>query len=293
MRMLLRLIARGVADLGRNPLAQLMTLMAVTLTAFLAGLFLLFVVNLNAELLSAKGNFTFQVYWEPGADMGMVREQWAKLDAMENFAGKKTYTPAQALDELAVSLDSLPGDLRSLAGGSPLPATAVAWFSSPQGRDPEAFAQGVLRDIARLPGVADVHYSALQLGLAKAWTGFSHTVLWPVIGFLGLVAALIVGNTLRLSLASRRDEVEILQLVGAGAWYVRLPLLVSGAAMGLLSGGVALALLKAVQLPLADLFDTPPLNLAIGYLPVWYALGLVAACTGICALSSLVAVRSR
>lgn len=293
MSVLPRLIARGVADLGRNPLAQLMTLAAVTLTAFLAGLFLLFVVNLNQELLSAKGNFAFQVYWEPGADMAQVREQWTELQRLDHFVDIKTYTPAQALDELAVSLDSLPEELRGLAGGSPLPATAVTWFSSPQGQDPEVFSQSVLRRIAAMPGVADVHYSALQLGLAKAWTGFSRTVLWPVIAFLGLVAALIVGNTLRLSLASRSDEVEILHLVGAGVWYIRLPLLISGATMGLVSGSLALGLLKAVQIPLADLFNTPPLNLAVSYLPPYHALGLLIASTTICALASLVAVRGK
>lgn len=293
MSVLPRLVARGVSDLARNPLAQCMTLAAVTLTAFLAGLFLLFVVNLNQELLSAKGNFAFQIYWDSSTNMGDVRKQWNTLESLDYFVSKKTYTPGEALDELAVSLDSLPDELRTLAGGSPLPPTAVAWFTAPQGKDPEAFAQGILRRIAAMPGVADVHYSALQLGLAKAWSGFSRTVLWPVILFLGLVAALIVGNTLRLSLASRNDEVEILHLVGAGIWYIRLPLLISGATMGLLSGALALGLLKAVQLPLADLFNTPPLNLTITYLPPNHALGLVAASTAICALSSLVAVRTK
>lgn len=292
MRVLLRLLARGVTDLGRNPLAQLLTLAAVTLTAFLAGLFLLFVVNLNQELLSAKGNLAFQVYWRPGADMEAVRGQWRSVGGLPGFVTMRTFTPDQALGELADSLDAGREQLRRLAGDNPLPATAVAWFASPPGGDPEAFAQGVLRGIGGLPDVADVHYSALQLGLAKAWSGFSRTVLWPLIAFLGLVTALIVGNTLRLSLASRSDEVDILRLVGAGTWYIRLPFVVSGAVQGLVGGALSLALLKAVQLPLADLFDTPPLSLSISYLPLEYALGLVAGVAVTGALASLAVGRA-
>ena len=287
----LRLMTRGIADLGRNPLAQLLTLMAVTLTAFLAGLFLLFVVNLAQELLTAQGNFAFQVYWEPAADMDRVRAQWSGFDALAYFKAKETFTPDQALGELAQSLGSGRDELRQLAGGSPLPATAVVYFTAPRDQDPEVFAQSTLREISRLPGVEDVHYSALQLGLAKAWTGFSHTVLWPLIAFLGFVTALIMANTLRLSLASRSDEVEILQLVGAGRWYIRLPLVVGGATQGLVGGALSLGLLKAVQLPLADLFNTPPLNLTIAFLPSEYALGLVAGVTTVGALASFVAVR--
>ncbi|WP_461209807.1 cell division protein FtsX [Desulfocurvus sp. DL9XJH121] len=292
MRTLLRLLGRGVADLARNPLAQTLTLAAVTLTAFLAGLFLLFVVNLNQELLTAKGGFAFQVYWRADADMRTLRAQWQEFDALDHLQGKQTFSPDQALDELARTLESPPEDLRRLSGDSPLPATAVLWFSAPQGADPELFAQGVLRKLGGLPGVADVHYSALELGLAKAWSGFSRSVLWPLIAFLGLVTALIVGNTLRLSLASRRDEVEILQLVGAGTWYIRLPLVTGGAVLGFAGGCLSLGLLKAVQLPLAELFNTPPLNLSITFLPPEYALGLVACVTAVAALASAAVARA-
>ncbi|MBU1002455.1 MAG: permease [Proteobacteria bacterium] len=290
MGMLLRLIARGFSDLTRNPLAQAMTLMAVTLTAFLAGLFLLFVVNLNQELSSAKGQFAFQVYWQAGADMTEVRRQWQEFEGMAGLTSIKTFTPDEALADLARSLEGGETQIKGLTGDSPLPATAVLHFAAPDG-DPEAFTQGVLSRIAGKKAVADVHYSTMQVGLAKAWQSFARMVLWPLIAFLGLVGALIVSNTLRLSLISRRDEVEILQLVGAGRWYIQLPLVVGGSAQGLVGGVLSLGMLKGVQLSLADLFNTPPLNLSIGFLPLEYALALVLGMTLVGAASSLVALR--
>ncbi|WP_028587639.1 cell division protein FtsX [Desulfocurvus vexinensis] len=286
---LARLILRGVADLGRNPLAQALALGAVTLTAFLAGLFLLLLVNLNQALLSAGGEFVFQVYWASDAPLDTVRAQWQELDALPGFHAKTTYTPDQALAELGVALQGGAEALKTLPGGG-LPPTAVVSLHAP-GADPAEFVQQTLRALQGLPGVADIHYSALQVDLARSWQRFARTVLWPLIGLLGLTGALVVGNTLRLALAGRRDEVEILRLVGAGRWYIQLPLLVGGAVQGLLGGVLALGLLALAHLALADLAATPPLHMAFTFLPLAHCLALLAGMTLVGVLSSLVALR--
>lgn len=286
----LRLGLRGVGDLGRNPLQQLLTLCAVTLTAFLAGLFLLVVVNLNRELLTASGEFVFQVYWQENAPMSAVREQWDGLTDLPHVSDLTTYTPEQALAELGGALEGGTGALAELGRDNPLPPTAVVYFSAPDG-DPDVFTQRTLRRLQTMPGVADVHFSSLELDLAKAWVRFSRRVLWPLIALLGLVGALVVGNTLRLSLAGRREEVEILRLVGASRWYVQFPLVVGGAVQGFTGGLAALGMLKLVHLSLADFMHTPPLDLAFTFLPLAHAAALVAGMTLVGVLSSLVALR--
>ncbi|AXK73362.1 ABC transporter permease [Lysobacter sp. TY2-98] len=69
---------------------------------------------------------------------------------------------------------------------------------------------------------------------------------------LGLGALLVVGNTVRLDIQSRRDEIEVLQLLGATDGFVRRPFLYLGACYGLLSGAIALALLTGAELALRD-----------------------------------------
>jgi len=285
---LARLVLRGVADLGRNPLAQALTLCAVTLTAFLAGLFLLLLVNLNQALLSAGGEFVFQVYWAPETPLETVRGQWQELDALPGFHAKTTYTPDQALAELGMALQGDAATLKGLTGG--LPPTAAISLRAPEA-DPAEFVQQTLRALQGLPGVADIHYSALQVDLARSWQRFARTVLWPLIVLLGLTGALVVGNTLRLSLAGRHDEVEILRLVGAGRWYIQLPLLVGGAVQGLVGGALALGLLALAHLALADLAATPPLHMAFTFLPPAHCLALLAGMVLVGVLSSLVALR--
>jgi hypothetical protein len=111
--------------------------------------------------------------------------------------------------------------------------------------------------------VASVHVNPLQMDLSRSVVDVSRTLLWPAGVFLLLLVALVVGNTVKLSLLARADEVAILRLVGAKTWYIRLPLLAGGVAQGLAGAGMALGLLKVLQHSLADVLDVPPLWIRI------------------------------
>ncbi len=296
----IRQIWRGLRGLGQNPWAQALTLAAVTLSAFLGGLFLLVLFNLDQQLARTGGDFAFQVYWRADADMAVVNKQWDQLDGLPRLAGKTTWTPDQALEELARSMDGQSGDpadpmldkriMAGLKASNPLPATALLTFNAPAD-DPDPWAKGMLTHLRSLEGVASVRFNALELDFAKSWGRFSRRVIWPLIGFLGLVVALVVGNTIKLSLLTRREEVEILHLVGASRWYIQLPLLAGGAVQGLVGGCLALIMLKGVQLSLQDLFNTPPLMLEIRFIPLEQAAVVVAVMVFVSVAASWVAVR--
>ncbi|MGE4299716.1 MAG: cell division protein FtsX [Desulfovibrionaceae bacterium] len=302
IRVLCALVWRGVADLRTNPWAQALTLAAVTLVAFLSGLFLLFLYNLDHALLRQRGEVSYQIYWRPGTDLALVREQWAQMDRMPYLAAKKTFTPDTALESLAHSLADRKGgglkendvagmaDLAWFMEDNPLPCTALLSFA-PEAADMAQWSRETSDFLANLPGVESVHRNTLRADLGTAWAGFSRTVVWPLIGFLGLVLALVVGNTIKLALLSRKAEMEILHLVGAKAWYIRLPLLVGGGVQGLVGSSLALGMLKVVQLGLHDMLNFAPLFLRIDFLPVAYAAAMVVTLTGVGVLSSLVAVR--
>lgn len=301
----LRQIWRGLLGLGQNPWAQALTLAAVTLSAFLGGLFLLVLFNLDLQLARAGGDFAFQVYWRADADMAEVKKQWSELDTLPRLAGKTTWSPAQALEELAQTMDDPKGeknggqgddaalDQRILAGlksDNPLPPTALLTFDAPA-RDPDQWAKGMLAHLESLKDVTSVRFNALELDFARSWGRFSRRVIWPLIGFLGLVVALVVGNTIKLSLLTRREEVEILHLVGASRWYIQLPLLAGGAVQGLVGSVLALCMLKGVQLSLQDLFNTPPLLLEIRFIPLEQAAVVAAVMVLVSVAASWVAVR--
>ena len=277
-RILARLFLQGVRDLGLNPWAQTSTLAAVTLVCFLSGLFLMALVTLNQQLAMARGETSFQVYWHRGTDIAQIRDQWQEYAHLPGFLSVKTYTPEQALEELGKRLGRSSGTLEKgfpfLAEKSPLPPTALIAFA-PTGQNLERWVAETTLFLESQPGVARVVTTPLHDELGRAWRKVSNYIMWPSVSFLTLVLGLLVGNTIRLSLVARAHEIEILQLVGAFNWYIRMPLIVNGAILSLSGGLLALVLLRLIHWQIHDVLNFPPLLMEIQFLPWHMALALV------------------
>ena len=67
-----------------------------------------------------------------------------------------------------------------------------------------------------------------------------------------VASLLLISNTIRLSLFSRRREVEVMKLVGATDWFIRWPFVIEGVVLGTLGGGLAIVLLLVGKLALLD-----------------------------------------
>jgi len=294
IRMLFRLMRQGFTDLALNPWAQLFSLAAVVLVAFLSGLFLMALTTLNQQLGSVRGETAFQVYWHPGMDMVQIKEQWDSFHKLPDFSRMATFTPEQAMRDMGEKLsgnsDGLARDFSFLSGKSPLPATALVFFE-PNTSDIDTWTAETTGVLKSGTGVSRVVTTPLRDELGKAWRQVSRYVMWPSVGFLALVLGLVVGNTVRLSLVARAHEIEILQLAGAHNWYIRLPLIISGAIIGLSGGAVATGLLVLVHRQIKDVLDFPPLLMEIQFPPAPMLIALVAVPTLMAALASWLAVR--
>lgn len=294
IRMIFRLARQGVRDLSLNPWAQLLTLGAVTLVAFLSGLFLMALTTLNHQLGTVRGETAFQVYWHLDTDMAQIKEQWAAYHKLPDFRQVKTFTPEEALRELGEKLSSthegLEKDFPFLAGKSPLPATALVFFA-PNTQDIDAWTAETTGVLKSGQGVSRVVTTPLRDELGKAWRQVSRYVMWPSVAFLALVLGLVVGNTVRLSLMARAHEIEILQLAGAYNWYIRLPLVISGSIVGLGGGLAATGLLWLMHSRIKDVLNFPPLLMEIRFPPTEMLVALVAVPVLMATVSSWLAVR--
>jgi cell division transport system permease protein len=111
-------------------------------------------------------------------------------------------------------------------------------------------------------------------------------VVLIVASLLALAALLVVGNTVRVDIASRSEEIGVLRLVGASKAFVRRPYLYAGIWYGLFSGLLAAALAVVIELalaqPVARLSAAYDGRLQVGGLPTWLLLAvpLVAALLG-------------
>ncbi len=115
----------------------------------------------------------------------------------------------------------------------------------------------VLKNIAeqlkKFAAVEDVSYGQNWVGnysnLVRALTGAS----WTIVFVLLLAGFFIVGNSVRVSVSQRRQEIEVLELVGATHWSIRLPFIGEGLLMGLFSSIFALGLGYGFHIWITDL----------------------------------------
>ena len=290
MNVFFQLLGQGIRDLFRAPWSLCMTIAAITLVSFLGGAFLMLVHNLDLQIGARQGNVQFQVFWSVQATSEEVRDVWSGLSAMEGVVNVRTFTPDQALGVLAESFrESV--DLEWMKGRSPLPHTAMVECELPA-EDGKKWAAAMVERLRALPKVEKVTFNPLQVDLLTSWVGLTRMAFWPVTGFLLLVVALVVGNTIKLALLARREELEILRFVGASRAYIQFPLLVGGAFQGILGAGLALGLLKLLHNGIEEMFNVPPLWMTISFLPPLHSLTIVATLAAVGVLSSLVALRN-
>lgn len=286
----LRLTGRGIADLRLHPFAQLLTLVAVGMVTLLTGLILMGLHNVNLELLKSRGEVEFQVYWKSGTNASDVVKDWDAVRQLEYLHNFKTFTPENALTELATTLGET-GDFSWLADNNPLPYSGLASFKVPPEAQEDGWAAKLLTELKTLPGVDKVNYTPFQADLAQGWMKISRVVIWPILGFLALIVSLVVHNTIKLSLLTRMDEVEILSLVGAKPSYIRWPLLTGGFIQGVLGSGMGIGMLVAVHSVIAQALNFPPFLLEIQFLPIEQLGFLAGAVTFVSVMSSWVAIK--
>jgi cell division transport system permease protein len=121
----------------------------------------------------------------------------------------------------------------------------------------------VAASIAKMPGIANVNSAqdavtkALRVGDVLARVGL------VVVGVLVFVAAIIISNTIRLTVLARRREIAIMQLVGATNAFIRGPFVFEGLLAGIVGAGLALGLLVLAQYQLL-----PKLVAALPFVPI-------------------------
>ncbi len=170
-----------------------------------------------------------------------------ELRARADIAAVEHHTPQHGLDELR-STSGL-GETISSLDGNPLPSLLVV---SPSGD--EALLAASLQ---QLPEADIVQHDAAWRERLDGWLRFGGRLAWVLAAMLGFGALLVVGNTVRLDIQQRTEEIGVLQLLGATDGFIRRPFLYLGLCYGVVAGVLALGLLTAADLslraPLAEL----------------------------------------
>ena len=272
-----------VASLGRvlgKPWATALTVgvMAVAL-ALPLGLWLV-LGNVQRLSGSVQDSRVISVFLKASTTPARATALADELRGRSNVARVELRTPAQGLEMLRSagglgdSIDAAVAVGTDAAADNPLPYLLLV---TPSGDESLLAA-----DLGQLPEADLVQHDATWRSRLDGWLRFGGRVALVLAALLGLGALLVVGNTVRLDIQSRREEIGVLQLLGATDGFIRRPFLYLGAWYGLGAGVVAVGLLAAagmaLRAPLAELAARYGSAFELsGFVPLHVAVVLVAA----------------
>jgi cell division transport system permease protein len=241
VRRLLYLLREAAANVLSN---RTTTMVAVATTAFTfacVGVFLLLYVNLRAMALSLEQEIQVIVYLQDEVTSQAVHDVERALKSDRGVASLVYVSKEQALADFQ---KQFPADSHLLQGlgQNPLPASFVVTLA-PDSRSSDAVRRWA--DRARsIPNVGQVHYNQEWVDALASIVRYIEAAAIIVGMILSAASVTIIANTIRLALYSRREEIEILSLIGATKAFIRIPYLLEGAVLGLLGSALSLVILK-------------------------------------------------
>jgi cell division transport system permease protein len=242
MRRLSYLLREALINVFTN---RTTTLVAVATTAFTfacVGVFLLLYVNLKAMAASLERDIQVLVYLEEGLGPGATALLEQQLKSDRAVASLSYVSKDQALAEFQ---QQFPADSQLLQGlgQNPLPASYVVTLV-PAFRTSDGIKRWAERT-RTISGVEQVQYSQDWIDALGNLVRYIEVAAMIVGVILSAACVTIIANTIRLALYARREEIEILGMIGATKAFVRIPYLLEGAALGLTGSALSLVILKA------------------------------------------------
>lgn len=241
MRRLAHFIREALVNIRLN---RTTTVIAVATTAFTLacfGVFLLLYLNLRAVATSLQSDFKVVVYVQESVPAQGVAQLQSLLKADPGVQVVSYVSKEQALADFRAQFPADSHLLQGL-GENPLPASFVVSLS-PSLRSPDAVRRWAER-VQSVPGVEQVQYSRDWIDNLTAIVGYLELVAVGIGTVLSAASATIIASTIRLTLYARREEIEIMRLIGATSSFIRIPYLIEGTMLGMMGSAVALAILK-------------------------------------------------
>jgi cell division transport system permease protein len=239
----------------RNLIMQVTAIGTVTVTIVLLGAFLFTRATIGAIGDDVLKKIEISVFLRDNVSSADARKLVAQIARDKRVKGVSYVPKSLGLQQMR---DRLRGQIdTSLLTSNPLPDALRVQVVDP------SEVMSVASSVRKRPGVATVEYAADAVQKLLRISDVLGRIGLGIVGLLVFTAAIIISNTIRLTVFARRREIAIMQLVGASGSYIRLPFIFEGFLDGLLGSALALALLEVARLELL-----PKLTVALPFVPM-------------------------
>ena len=244
-----------------NLLAEISSVFSMTLLLTLFGLFIYFMWTANKKSLEIKEQLSLDILFHENVDSQMAIMMEKHLKSMDEMVKQATFVSKENAKKIMMK-EVGEDAFEILDGVNPLPTSIhvnlTADYVNPDSA--EKFAKSIMKGNEHL--VSEVAYNEAQfLEIGNVFKNFELIMLF-LSGTLLLVATLLIYNTIRLAVFSKRFLLRTMQLVGAKSSFIRRPFLYRSIYQGFISGMLAITALVALWYLFIHLNPTIIVNLS-------------------------------
>jgi len=247
-------LRRALTNLRGAPRPAAVTASTIAIAIFLFGAFLIFSENVYRVLVGWAGEGDpLVVYAKRGLAPAATEALARRIESLPEVARVHLIPPEEGLKELRRALAGEADTLEGIDAREVLPAVLTVGL-----RDPTLDATAtelVASRIRRLEGVDTIDS---QTAWVERFAALSRWLAWASFGWaaiLGFGALLVIGNSARLAALTRKDEIEVLRLVGASEAFIIVPFFLEGTIQGLAGSLLGVSALAAAFFALERSLD--------------------------------------
>ena len=250
-----------ISNIRANKQTFLISVMTIAISIGILGLFLIVFFNLNGLLTSWNQQVQLVIYLgddisrSQKSDLEDLFKLNSKVQSTEEVSKEKAWQEfkLKQMDRAGVDLD---------LGFNPLPASFRIRFTVSDNRS--LHIREFAEQIRGEPGVETVEFGEKWIGRFEKFMLICRVFLLGVGILLSLGLILIISNTIRLSIYSRQDEIELMLLIGATPRFVKIPFFLEGMLQGLSGSLISLGLMGTIYIYMKNEFQPSIESIARG-----------------------------
>jgi cell division transport system permease protein len=267
----------ALGSLRRNWIMTLAAVLTVFISMAILGLVLVMNDNLNKGATSLKNRVMIEVFIKDSATPEQTKAMEQKIAAMPEVKSYRYISKDQALEEFKRRLGDNADELLRNLTTNPLPASFRVFCKDANQVDRVAqrfFDEPIVDNSA--PGKHDgVSYARETVRKMLGTISLVTKAMWGGTALFAVAGILLIMTTVRLSIFARRNEIEIMRLVGATNWFIRWPFVLEGFITGFVGSVVAAVAIWGVNYGLYNWIKGSSLKfLSVEVYPVWFQSGV-------------------
>lgn len=233
LRTMARLTGEAFSSVRTNALLSVAAVSTVSVSLLVLAIMGLLAVNLRHIASVLDDQVEIVVYLSANESTSAEASLEHQIEAMPGVRKVALVTKQQSLANLEQFFANDQSLFSTTANNNPLPNTINVSVSAP------GDVAGLAAALSKLPGVTEVGNQQQVVDDLVGFTQAMHVVGLVLVLALGVTTLVVIGNTVRVAVYARRDQIGIMKLVGATDGFIRWPFFIEGAILGLAGAIIA------------------------------------------------------